>query len=320
MRWEYNAKEAKWMSAHLQFSKGLAAIAPRDFPAYGRLFHPAYDREGRPVRWAEIARASHGEFGPKSDFIHVALVPHVPPGTTLWDGNTPDRGSLDPADATYLVEVLTRFTDPTQTIWYGLWEGLGWDHSMTYIEGCPPIYTPDPVPEQVRQGPRICSPVRKYLMYSGTLADALAWMSSKHQTPHLWWPSDHRWCVASDVDLPWSIVGGETEVITQLVHHSHLEVLAITPDDELDPVPSWFSSGISVAVAELITNGVAAVQTPRGTVEFALTASQNSLTDWPAESPDEKRTRRLLAYDESSRMRELHTSIKLALYDRLELY
>ncbi len=29
MRWEYNAKEAKWMSAHLQFSKGLAAIAPR---------------------------------------------------------------------------------------------------------------------------------------------------------------------------------------------------------------------------------------------------------------------------------------------------
>ena len=32
MRWEYNAKEAKWMSAHLQFSKVTPRQGYRNLP------------------------------------------------------------------------------------------------------------------------------------------------------------------------------------------------------------------------------------------------------------------------------------------------
>ena len=55
-------------------------------------------------------------------------------------------------------------------------------------------------------GPRIRIPGRAYFMYVGSLEDALFWIPRKHQTPHLWWPADHGWCVAGDVDLPWTII------------------------------------------------------------------------------------------------------------------
>lgn len=238
MTWVFDADEAAWIVAGLQnFWDGrLVSVAPRGFQAYGRLLHPARDQYDNVTRWADVARFNGRTLTPRSDFIHLAL-PRSPKGSVAWDGDPPQEGTLDEADAWHLIEGLSRYTTTPTLIWYGLWDGLGWDSAMTLSPGSQSIPAMDPVPEEVRDGPRIQIPGRDYLMYSGTLADALGWMPRKRQTPHLWWPADHQWCVAGDVDLPWTIVAGSVELMDHLVHDSHLEVMSVSPDDVLDQSP-----------------------------------------------------------------------------------
>ncbi|MDQ2942123.1 MAG: hypothetical protein M3R21_00435, partial [Candidatus Dormibacteraeota bacterium] len=52
--------------------------------------------------------------------------------------------------------------------------------------------------------------------------------------PNLWWPEDRAWCVASEIDHPYSYVGGSSALIK--------EVLA---DPAIEAVPASVGDGIT---------------------------------------------------------------------------
>ena len=51
------------------------------------------------------------------------------------------------------------------------------------------------------------------------------------QTPNLWWPEDRAWCVATEIDLAWTYVGGSSELAATLLGDRRLEALAATVED-----------------------------------------------------------------------------------------
>jgi hypothetical protein len=64
----------------------------------------------------------------------------------------------------------------------------------------------------------------------------------RHFTPEYWWPQDHSWCVCSDYDLTFTIVGGKSELISAVLSSERLECLEVnagTRVDSLIPMPAF---------------------------------------------------------------------------------
>jgi len=83
-------------------------------------------------------------------------------------------------------------------------------------------------------------PQRSYFLLQGPLDAAmeLGWMlDASHfspQSPNLFWPNDHSWCVATEIDLDSSYVGGSKELVQRLVADEELEALVAAPEDPVD--------------------------------------------------------------------------------------
>ncbi len=272
MNWIFDPNEAAWMENRLKnfWSRALAGIAPSGFPAYGRLLHPARADDGQPVRWSAVAQQNGTDLSPSSDFLHVALPEKSLSGRPVWTGHAPRIGTLESPLAERLTELLKAHTTTPSHVSFGLWDGLGWDRTMRVSPGHASEPVPDPIPQDVRGGPRIRIPGRDYLYYSGPVEEALAWMPTQHQTPHLWWPKDRAWAVAGDADLPWTIIAGSQDLIDQLAQDPVLEVLAIAEDARLDSQPRWLDAWIAQAVQDLMASREATVDTPLGSVSFRI--------------------------------------------------
>ena len=70
-------------------------------------------------------------------------------------------------------------------------------------------------------------PAREYLLFRGSVADAQGWEDG----PNLWWPDDHAWCVASEIDFPYTYVGGSQELIDAIVQDPAIESLPAKDTD-----------------------------------------------------------------------------------------
>ena len=53
-------------------------------------------------------------------------------------------------------------------------------------------------------------------------------------SPSIWWPEDRAWCVATDIDLFDTYVGGSEECIEAVLSNPDLEALLTTLDARLD--------------------------------------------------------------------------------------
>ncbi len=273
--WVFDAGEVEWMTERLAnfWDRRLVAIAPAGFPVYGRLLHPAQAKDGTWVRWADVAAHNGVAMLATSDFSHIAMPQSVLREEEAWAGDPPEIGTLNSDQAEHLVDVLRSYTTTPNAVSFALWDGLGWDHATLYRPGHPSALAPDPIPPSVRNGPRMRIPGRDYIVYRGSIEEALMWMPSQHQTPHYWWPKDHAWAVAGDVDLPWSIVAGGSDLIGRLVHDTVVEVVPITESDTLDPRPAWLTAAIEQAVQDLIHHRITVIDTPRGAVSFCISES-----------------------------------------------
>jgi len=49
-------------------------------------------------------------------------------------------------------------------------------------------------------------------------------------SPNIWWPEDRAWCVATDIDLYDTYVGGSQECIEAVLGNLELEALPTTLD------------------------------------------------------------------------------------------
>jgi hypothetical protein len=85
--------------------------------------------------------------------------------------------------------------------------------------------------------PCVHLPQRDYLLLEGPLeaATELGWNMPGGgfvpQSPNLFWPDDHAWCAASEIDLFCTLVAGSNTLAERLLADPRLEAWRVFPDD-----------------------------------------------------------------------------------------
>jgi len=148
-------------------------------------------------------------------------------------------GVLPPDVASALIDILVRYTAAAEILWLAIWEGYG------HMVGPPVIdqsarsaplprgpAEPAPVrrlmpPRPPRGTRRIHIPHRNYMLYRGRPDQVVGWIDG----PNLWWPDDRAWCVASDIDLPWTYVGGSKALVAAVLAEHVLHALPASLDE-----------------------------------------------------------------------------------------
>ncbi len=245
---------ADWLRPLLRpFGSGVAAIVPSGFPAYARILHPALGRNGEHVRWDVIAARSSRIMHRLAQFHRiVASRTPIKPGSVPWDGMDPPQGDLPVELLRVLCAILVRHTRSCAACWFCVWEGYGWLNGSTAVAAA--TYNPDgrqisnavsglnafaaPVFPAEVDTPRVNLPNRGYFLLEGPLdaATDLGWTVGDAffpQSPNLFWPQDHAWCVASEIDLCCTLVAGSQDMVEGLVADSRLEAWRVEPDDSI---------------------------------------------------------------------------------------
>ncbi len=214
---------ARWVEEQLQAwgrdGVSLRSMMPANFPAYARIFHPASVRyeggEYSRVRWATIAEWTGAVVHPLMQIGKVTRTPF--PYKVEW-GEAPDFGSLPFEECLALVELLKDFTATAGKCYLGYWDGFGG-------------FTAD----KYQDAPRIKAQNREYVLFHSAIEDIPTFVyDHPRQSPNLWWPEDRAWCVATDIDLYDTFVGGSESCIERILCSSELEALQVTIDVRVD--------------------------------------------------------------------------------------
>jgi len=227
---------ADWIVASVRNFEGhdVGSLLPVTFEAYARVLHPASRSAGDggtvDVTWSDVAVANGRIAHAAMEWVAITgdwkFEQHATqPG--VWD-QPPSTGSLPPRTAASLAGVLARFTATPSECWFGVWEGYG---NTPFRPGDVPL---------------IAMPQRKMALLRGPLHAAgtaflrMGWPDSAS----LWWPDDQTWCVATDIDLMSTYIGGSAQCIEAVLADERLEAFAVTVDqtvhwqsDTLNPTP-----------------------------------------------------------------------------------
>jgi hypothetical protein len=245
-----DVEAADWIHGRLHpFAQDVGSVVPVGFGAYARIFHPATSAgrleasgtivPGVEVRWSDVAAGSGRTVHPEMQFHAIAApTDDRAPGSepVIYE---PRLGVLSERQAGALVGLLSKHTATPNSCWLCLWDGYGYLHpggsSAWFVAARPPFARLQvgfrrlqlrwskrrtPRPDQ----PRVRLPGRDYLLFRGPVARAEGW----EHGPNLWWPDDHAWCVASEIDFPYTYVGGPSELIEEIVKDPALEALPAT--------------------------------------------------------------------------------------------
>ena len=150
------------------------------------------------------------------------------------------EGVLPETIAQALVDVLQAQTSKVDPLWLAIWNGYGYLYAdvqptnitaISFVSesdepGPPPIVWRHP-PARRKVTPLLRLPGRDYLLYRGSFAQVPGWM----QGPNLWWPVDREWCVASEIDLPWTFVGGSSSLIEAVLADPDLNARRTSLDE-----------------------------------------------------------------------------------------
>lgn len=76
----------------------------------------------------------------------------------------------------------------------------------------------------------------KQLLFQGDLEEVETFLNdSAYQfTPEYWWPADRNWCLCTDYDLTFTIVGGSEELISNFLNDNFLECIEVMPSTRID--------------------------------------------------------------------------------------
>jgi hypothetical protein len=220
LRSAVDVRPAEWVVVGLRgFGQSVLSLVPDGFPAYVRVFHPAYRQEGVPafgipVRWAKIAAANGKQAHPGMQLGALTdsydTVRPSQPG--IFD-HAPDVGRLSFEIVAALAASLARHTTTPNRCWFAFWEGFGG------------------LPGDIRDAPTFSAPNRTYHLLSGPIeaAPETAGDPLFQQSPNLWWPDDHAWCVATEIDLNSTYIACDETCRDEIVALNNVEALPIDP-------------------------------------------------------------------------------------------
>ncbi|MFL6141792.1 MAG: hypothetical protein ACJ72N_07985 [Labedaea sp.] len=247
---------------------------PAVFPAYARVFHPAartVTGGGTDVRWAEVAAAHGRVMHPLAQWAHInpplpgeASDPdhwgrnlgHINPRPGVWD-DEPLLGRMPTALAARLATILARFTRTPQRCWLAVWDGFSdlapqWlaapqfelpNRGMRLLTG-PAAAAAAPLSDERRPDRRDTTPARA-VVTATWIGDGPPPVNGPrrpwHLHPNLWWPDDRAWCVATEIDLTSTYVGGGIEAIGAILADPRLEALPAHADHPI----TWDSDVIN---------------------------------------------------------------------------
>ncbi len=215
----------------------VAALIPEVFEVYAKIFHPIegrYENIDHPLDLDERKILGLPECHVLRDFVQrmrtepeaptlhwkkVAEALGVPfqrhlsnewfrsvlePGCWPRYVSGPDEGILEEREATALISILSA-SSASSSCYFRFAE-------MAYIG------------------------TDKPLLYSGQLEQLQRFLkeTDRQFTPEYWWPEDRSWCVCSDYDLPFTVVGGTTGLIDSVLANTDLESIRVTPDTRVD--------------------------------------------------------------------------------------
>jgi hypothetical protein len=120
-----------------------------------------------------------------------------------------------------LASILRRHTSSPDRCWFCLWDGYGYLTGSVVVLTAWKLQPGEPlrgtpvrrVPPPKLQKSRVRLPGRNYLLFSGSVQQGDGWQDG----PNLWWPCDRAWCVASEIDLDYTLVGGSAELGADLI-------------------------------------------------------------------------------------------------------
>ena len=223
-----DVSDATWVEESLSDFENLRSLLPGGFEAYARVFHPAYleDREGQPVRWSTVASWTGRTVHPLMQFERVAglsedsMYPDPP-----W-GSHPELGSIPESECRTLLNVFKGFTSTPGNCFFCLWDGysvVSFGSGYSFIDNC-----------KYNTNSRVRGPGREYVLFRGPLHSIMAFLEEDEpfwgQSPNIWWPEDRAWCVATDIDLFDTYVGGSQECIEAVLSNPSLEALPTNLD------------------------------------------------------------------------------------------
>jgi hypothetical protein len=199
---------ADWLRTSLAtFGRNVSSFVPGDFPRYARVYHP-FDGNGGFSTWREqLAVAGELEAldpAEAEDFAYHGV---------------PDAqarvGTLPLSIIRTLLEHLGPATTTPEECYFAIWEGCG--------SAVPPTLMP-----------KLELPGRAYHVFTGPLAAALTSFDDMqfefphwphHMSANLWWPADHAWFVASEIDFAWTYVGASGECIDAVLKDPRIEAV-----------------------------------------------------------------------------------------------
>jgi hypothetical protein len=247
-----------WISPRLEGAFGAVTLQiPTGFEAYARVFHPASDSDGNPVKWKEVADACgttphremqwHAILGLSSAAELRGAYSLHDETAARWSGSDPPVGSMGIETLDALCSILTTHTTGISRCFFGLSTISGWldslpsekvgpllelPHDRSYIILTGPLYAV----HQIRRDWSSAGSLELRLRAEGGNEQNAAMDTqpySAREAPNLIWPADQSWFVASEVDFDSTLVGGSTELIHAIIDSPNLEAWHVEATDSL---------------------------------------------------------------------------------------
>jgi len=224
----------------------VSECVPPVFEAYLKLLHPVYEDlsvADRELSWDQAEGAAEAAH---TDEAVGALL-----GSSVLVRGRPEGGF--PSRRVRWAELAERYGVPLTP------EVSAWCFSRRFPQGSWPRYLVGP--EEGNVEPELLQPLLEVLrahrpaeqvyfrwdviattacesdlLYVGELEELLGIASrvEAHGSPTHWWPADRSWCVCTDWDLTFSLLGGSAELIGDVAARWELESVALTPRTRVD--------------------------------------------------------------------------------------
>jgi flavin-binding protein dodecin len=231
IHWETDTSPATWIAPRLHpFGQDTGSVVPAGFDAYCRIFHPVRSAsrwEPSTTTWAEVAALNGRVVHSSMQYHQISTPVGSSPPSHYECAQELEWGECPVAIRTALVNALRRATSTPDHCWFCVWEGYG---AIDY-------------PTQLV---KVIHPHRSYGLYGGSIDAALVPLDDHFTgiSPNLWWPDDHQWIVATEIDFAWTYVGGTRALIQELTESDQIEALPV----ELSERSVWDSDVINAAL------------------------------------------------------------------------